>query len=32
VACADTAGCPSGTKCALPKGKTSVDDLQCTGN
>jgi len=30
VACADTTGCPSGTKCLLPKGKTSPDDLQCS--
>lgn len=29
IACADTAGCPSGTKCLLPRGRTSVDDMQC---
>lgn len=29
IACADTAGCPSGTKCVLPRGRTSVDDMQC---
>lgn len=30
VACADSKGCPTGTKCALPRGKTSKDDLQCS--
>lgn len=30
MACADTAGCPSGTKCVLPRGKTSADDQQCS--
>jgi hypothetical protein len=29
LACADDAGCPSGTKCLLPHGKTSADDMQC---
>ena len=29
VACADTSGCPNGTKCLLPRGRTSVDDMQC---
>lgn len=29
IACADTAGCPTGTKCVLPRGKTSADDQQC---
>jgi hypothetical protein len=29
VACADSAGCPSGTKCLLPRGRTSPDDQQC---
>ena len=32
VACADTTGCPSGTKCVLPTGKTSPDDLQCSAH
>jgi hypothetical protein len=32
VACADTAGCPSGTTCALPNGRTSVDDMQCVAH
>ncbi len=32
VACADTTGCPSGTQCVLPKGKTSTDDLQCSSH
>jgi hypothetical protein len=30
AACADTAGCPAGTKCVLPRGKTSADDQQCS--
>ncbi|HRH00738.1 MAG TPA: hypothetical protein PLR99_31065 [Polyangiaceae bacterium] len=30
VACADSAGCPSGTKCLLPRGRTSKDDYQCS--
>ena len=30
IACADTAGCPAGTKCVLPKGRTSADDQQCS--
>ncbi|MDB4933123.1 MAG: hypothetical protein JWP87_95 [Labilithrix sp.] len=30
VACADTAGCPTGTKCVLPRGRTSADDQQCS--
>lgn len=29
MACADTAGCPTGTACVLPKNKTSADDQQC---
>ncbi len=29
IACADTAGCPNGTKCVLPRGRTSLDDMQC---
>ncbi len=29
MACADTVGCPTGTACVLPKGKTSADDQQC---
>lgn len=29
VACADSKGCPDGTKCVLPKGKSAVDDMQC---
>ena len=32
AACADTAGCPDGTKCVLPKGKISPDDLQCSAH
>lgn len=32
VACADTTGCPSGTKCVLPRGRTSIDDMQCSPN
>jgi hypothetical protein len=30
IACADTAGCPTGTKCVLPAGRTSADDQQCS--
>lgn len=30
VACADSAGCPNGTKCVLPRGRTSADDQQCS--
>lgn len=30
AACADTSGCPSGTRCVLPRGRTSVDDQQCS--
>ncbi len=30
IACADTAGCPAGTKCVLPRGRTSADDQQCS--
>jgi hypothetical protein len=30
VACADTLGCPAGTQCVLPKGRTSADDQQCS--
>ena len=29
AACADSLGCPAGTKCVLPKGRTSADDQQC---
>ncbi|MEO6573126.1 MAG: hypothetical protein ABIP89_04760 [Polyangiaceae bacterium] len=29
IACADTSGCPTGTKCLLPANRTSVDDMQC---
>lgn len=29
IACADDAGCPSGTKCVMPRGRSSVDDKQC---
>lgn len=29
IACADSAGCPNGTKCLLPRGLTSADDMQC---
>lgn len=29
IACADSAGCPSGTVCALPRGSQSIDDQQC---
>ena len=29
IACADTAGCPNGTVCALPRGSQSIDDQQC---
>jgi hypothetical protein len=32
IACADTAGCPSGTKCVLPRGRTGLDDMQCATN
>jgi hypothetical protein len=32
IACADDAGCPTGTKCVLPKGRTSADDLQCSSH
>lgn len=32
VACADTTGCPSGTKCVLPRGRTQIDDMQCSPN
>jgi hypothetical protein len=30
MACADSAGCPAGTKCVLPRGRTSADDQQCS--
>lgn len=30
IACADSAGCPAGTKCVLPRGRTSADDQQCS--
>jgi hypothetical protein len=30
MACADTAGCPAGTACVLPRGRTSADDQQCS--
>jgi hypothetical protein len=30
VACADSTGCPAGTKCVLPRGRTSADDQQCS--
>lgn len=30
IACADTAGCPDGTRCALPRGRASLDEMQCT--
>jgi hypothetical protein len=30
MACADTVGCPAGTKCVLPTGHTSADDQQCS--
>jgi hypothetical protein len=30
MACADTVGCPTGTACVLPKGRTSADDQQCS--
>jgi hypothetical protein len=30
IACADSKGCPAGTKCVLPRGRTSVDDQQCS--
>lgn len=29
VACADSAGCPRGTRCALPRGATGPDAMQC---
>lgn len=29
MACADSAGCPGGTACLLPRGRTSIDDRQC---
>ena len=29
MACADSKGCPSGTRCILPTGRTSADDQQC---
>lgn len=29
MACADSTGCPDGTKCVLPRGRTSLDDQQC---
>lgn len=29
MACADNAGCPRGTKCVLPRGRTGFDDMQC---
>jgi hypothetical protein len=29
AACADSTGCPDGKKCLLPRGRTSVDDMQC---
>jgi hypothetical protein len=32
VACADSSGCPTGTKCVLPRGLTSLDDRQCLAN
>jgi hypothetical protein len=32
IACADSSGCPNGTKCLLPKGKVSSDDMQCLAN
>ncbi|MBS2019020.1 MAG: hypothetical protein JST00_39500 [Deltaproteobacteria bacterium] len=32
VACADTTGCPTGTKCVLPRGRTQIDDMQCAPN
>ena len=30
AACADTTGCPTGTACVLPTGRTSADDQQCS--
>ena len=30
AACADTTGCPTGTACVLPTGRTSPDDQQCS--
>lgn len=32
AACADSSACPSGTKCVLPRGRTSIDDMQCLPN
>ena len=32
AACADSAGCPTGTKCVLPRGRTQIDDMQCSPN
>ncbi|MBL8607186.1 MAG: hypothetical protein JNL38_07690 [Myxococcales bacterium] len=32
AACADTAGCPAGTKCVQPRGRTSIDDMMCLPN
>lgn len=32
IACADSSGCPNGTKCVLPRGLTSLDDRQCLAN
>ena len=32
IACADSAGCPSGTRCVFPSGRSSVDDMQCAAN
>lgn len=29
AACADSSGCPNGTKRVLPRGLTSLDDRQC---
>lgn len=29
AACADSKGCPAGTKCVLPAGRSSADDMQC---
>jgi hypothetical protein len=29
IACADSSGCPTGTKCLLPLNRTSIDDMQC---
>jgi hypothetical protein len=30
MACADTKGCPNGTRCVLPANRTSVDERQCS--